>query len=62
MCIICAKNKGIDMPSSDTITNMWNNDDDGCGIMWVENNRVRIHKGFMTLKDFNDFGRTREQT
>ena len=23
--------------------------------MWVENNRVRIHKGFMTLKDFNDF-------
>ena len=49
MCIICAKAKGVDMPSKETITNMWNRNPDGAGFMYAVNGKVKIRKGFMTL-------------
>ena len=49
MCIICAKAKGVDMPSADTIANMWNRNPDGAGFMYAKDGKVKIHKGFMTL-------------
>lgn len=52
MCIICAKNKGIKMPSRDIIENMWYNNTDGAGLMWVEDGAVHISKGFMKLREF----------
>jgi len=52
MCIICAKNKGIEMPSWDIIENMWYNNTDGAGLMWVEDGAVRISKGYMKYEDF----------
>lgn len=55
MCIICAKKSGVEMPSLETMRIMWNNNDDGAGIMWNENNKVCIRKGFMKFEDFKDF-------
>ena len=52
MCIIAAKPAGIGMPSRETIRTMWNGNRDGAGIMYVENGKVVIEKGFMKLKDF----------
>lgn len=52
MCIIAAKPSGVAMPTRDTIRNMWNVNSDGAGIMYVENNKVRIEKGFMKYKSF----------
>ena len=52
MCIICAKNKGVEMPSWDIIENMWYNNTDGAGLMWVEDGAVRISKGYMKYEDF----------
>lgn len=52
MCIIAAKPAGVSMPSRDTIRTMWDSNKDGAGIMYVENNKVRIEKGFMKYKSF----------
>lgn len=52
MCIIAAKASGVTMPSRDTIRTMFDNNPDGAGLMWVENNRVHIEKGFMKYKSF----------
>jgi len=52
MCIIVAKNKGIKMPSLETLKNCWNGNSDGAGMSWVENNIVKTKKGFMTWKHF----------
>jgi len=52
MCIISAKAAGVAMPDHDTIKRMWNGNSDGAGIMYVENGKVRIEKGFMSYKSF----------
>ena len=52
MCIISAKPAGIPMPSRDTIRTMWDGNRDGAGIMYVENGKVHIEKGFMKYKSF----------
>lgn len=54
MCIICAKNKGIEMPSWDIIENMWYNNTDGAGLMWVEDGAVHISKGYMRYDLFKN--------
>lgn len=53
MCIICAKAKGVEMPTQDVITNMWNRNPDGAGFMYAKDGKVVIRKGFMTLADLN---------
>ena len=52
MCIIAAKPAGVPMPSESIIRNMWDGNRDGAGIMYVENGKVRIEKGFMKYKSF----------
>lgn len=52
MCIIVAKNKGIDLPSKNTLQECFKNNSDGAGIMYVKNNKVIIEKGLMTFQDF----------
>ena len=52
MCIIAAKPAGIDMPGADTIRTMWDHNNDGAGLMYVENGKVRVEKGFMKYKSF----------
>lgn len=52
MCIIAIKKQGMDMPTTETIENMWYSNPDGAGIMWNEKGKVHIEKGFMTLESF----------
>lgn len=52
MCIIAAKPAGVAMPSRDTIRTMWDGNRDGAGLMYLENGKVTIEKGFMTYKSF----------
>lgn len=52
MCIICAKKKGVAMPSWSTIENMWYGNRDGAGLMWEENGIVHITKGYMSYESF----------
>lgn len=52
MCIICVKERGINPPAKDTFEAMWENNPDGAGFMYTNNNSVCIEKGFMTLNAF----------
>lgn len=54
MCIICAKKKGVAMPSWSTIENMWQGNRDGAGLMWTENGVVHITKGYMNYESFKN--------
>lgn len=51
MCIIALKPAGAKL-SDETIRNMWDNNDDGAGIMYADRGKVRIVKGLMNLEDF----------
>ena len=55
MCIIAAKAKGIKMPDRKTIRTMWYGNPDGAGLMYAENGKVHIEKGFMRLSDFEKY-------
>lgn len=52
MCIIAIKDRGVDMPTWDTINRMWNTNPDGAGYMYPALDGVHICKGFMTIEDF----------
>ena len=52
MCIIAIKNKGINLPSERTLETMFKNNSDGAGFMYSIDNKVIIHKGFMTFHSF----------
>ena len=52
MCIIAAKPAGVPMPGAETLRTMWDHNDDGAGLMYVEKGKVRIEKGFMKYKSF----------
>lgn len=52
MCIIAAKPAGIDMPKREYIENMFRYNHDGAGLMWAQNGKVHIEKGFMDLNAF----------
>ena len=52
MCIICIKEKNVNLPTTETIENMWYNNADGAGVMYPTTKGVQIRKGFMTLKAF----------
>ncbi len=54
MCIIAAKARGIDMPSEETIENMWWRNNDGAGFMYAKDGHVHIQKGFMKYSEFKD--------
>ena len=52
MCIIVAKNKGVKMPSIETLSNCFNNNKDGAGIMLACGGLVHGFKGLMTFEEF----------
>ena len=52
MCIICCKPMGKDMPSEEIMKNMWVNNPDGAGFMYVKDHKVVIEKGFMEFEVF----------
>lgn len=52
MCIIVAKEKGKKLPSKDILKTCFDNNSDGAGLMYVQDNKVVIDKGYMTFKSF----------
>ena len=54
MCIIISKESGIKMPKDSIFETCFNRNPDGAGMMYPEKGKVRIEKGFMTLKSFQD--------
>lgn len=52
MCIIAAKPAGVELPDENIFYNMWTNNSDGAGIMYVKDGKVRIEKGFMKYTEF----------
>lgn len=55
MCVIVAKEKGIEMPDKNILKTCFNHNPDGAGIMWNQENTVHIRKGFMEWKSFDNF-------
>ena len=56
MCIIVAKEKGVAMPEMNILKTCFENNPDGAGVMWNENNKVEIRKGFMRWSEFESYG------
>ena len=58
MCVICYKPKGLLLPSRNDLKQCFKTNPDGAGYMFPYDNKVIIHKGFMTYdeleKDLND--------
>lgn len=54
MCIIVAKEIGIEMPSMETLERCFQANPDGAGFMWADGKMVHIRKGFMEYEDFVD--------
>ena len=50
MCIIIVKEKGKEIPNNKILENCFERNPDGAGIMYNENNKVIIKKGFMNVK------------
>lgn len=52
MCIIAIKPAGTKLPEEKIIERMWNNNDDGAGMMYPSAGKVQIDKGYMTYDAF----------
>lgn len=53
MCIIVGKRKGIELPTKQILENCFDNNSDGAGLAYVnDNKKVVIEKGFMTFEKF----------
>lgn len=52
MCVIVAKTKKASLPKLEHLKNCFNYNADGCGFMYVKNNKVIIDKGYMNYADF----------
>ena len=52
MCIIVAKDKITPLPKDEYLKNCFDNNPDGAGFMYIDNNSVVIDKGYMTYKSF----------
>ncbi len=55
MCVIVAKEKDIEMPDRNILKTCFNNNPDGAGIMWNQENMIQIRKGFMDWNSFDNF-------
>ena len=55
MCIIVAKAKGVSMPEREILRTCFISNSDGAGIMWNQDNKAHIRKGFMDWESFNAF-------
>lgn len=52
MCIIIAKNKGVDMPTRETLKQCFTRNKDGAGFAWLENNVLYGKKGMMSWEEY----------
>jgi len=52
MCIIVYKPGNVTMPDYETLKNCFDNNGDGAGYMFADNNKVHIVKGLMTFDGF----------
>ena len=52
MCIIVVKPSGVNVPSNKTLENCFRANPHGAGMMWVEEGKVHISKGFMHYEGF----------
>lgn len=54
MCIIVAKDKGVNLPKKKTLRHCFDDNPDGAGLMFVrpDGKTVTVDKGYMTWKDF----------
>ena len=52
MCVICVKPKSASFPSNEILSNCYDNNPDGAGIMYIKKGKVKIDKGFMNKQDF----------
>lgn len=52
MCIIVAKEKGVKLPSKETLETCFKRNSDGAGFMYVQDGKVVIDKGYMDFKSF----------
>lgn len=52
MCVIAVSRSGNRQPTVDELRSMWKHNPDGAGYMFARDNKVIIHKGFMTFNDF----------
>lgn len=59
MCIIAVKPVGLEMFPEETIRQMFSRNRDGAGIMWQEDGKVHIKKGFMKVESFLEFVNSR---
>lgn len=52
MCVIVVKNKEVDIPKKEYLKNCFDGNSDGAGLMYTDDGRVIIEKGFMTWEAF----------
>lgn len=52
MCVICAKEKGVNPPTKEELQKMFNKNPDGAGYMYADGKKVHIVKGFMSFNKF----------
>lgn len=52
MCIIVYKKSNVAPPSKEVLERQFDNNPHGCGYMWVQDDIVRVKKGFMKFEDF----------
>lgn len=50
MCIIVVKPRGEKIPDKKILKNCWTSNDDGAGLCYLDNNKVKIKKGFLKFK------------
>ena len=62
MCIIAVKKKGLKLMDEATIRTMFSRNRDGAGVMWAEESKVHIRKGFMNVNDILQFLGKRDWT
>ena len=62
MCIIAIKPTGVQLPDTERIVTMFDNNPDGAGIMYAENDQVFIKKGFMTVEPLLEYLSSRDWT
>lgn len=62
MCIIAVKKAGMPLFPEETIRTMFKKNADGAGVMWAEDGRVHIRKGFMKVPELLEFLNSRDWT
>jgi hypothetical protein len=58
MCIIAVKPSGVVIPPLQILKNCWENNDNGAGVMYSDNDAVNIRKGFLRWEEFEEFYKT----